>query len=476
MEHTNDILKWDLRTLSNSLQNKQISPLEVTRLLLERIDQVNPHLNAYITVLREESLEAAAHAENEIMQGNWKGPLHGIPIGLKDLIYTKNYRTTMGSELYKDYVAKYDATVVEKLMQAGAIIIGKLNTHQFAYGPTGDRSFFGPVKNPYNLTKMTGGSSSGSGAAVAAALCSAALGTDTGGSIRIPASCCGIVGMKPTFGRVSKYGVFPLSWTLDHIGPLTRTVTDNAMLLNVLVGYDDRDPYSARTEQEDFTNLLGQDIRGTVIGVPSCFYFDNIDPEVKAAVRNALEVFAHLGADIREVDVPDMHKISYAQQITMRSEAYTVHQEELHNRPELYEPEVRERLLTGVGIKANEYVESQQIKHSAKQEFLKAFEHVDVLIAPTLPILPPDIGQREVTVKGQREHVRSALTRLTGPTNFTGLPSISVPCGFSAYGLPIGMQLIGNPFDEANLYRFAYAFEQEAALPTVKYEINYTVQ
>lgn len=467
-----DILKWDLSTLSDSIKNKEVSPMEVTRLLLERIEEVNPKLNAYITVLHDEALEAARLAENEIANGNWKGPLHGIPIGLKDIIYTQNCKTTLGSEIYRDYVPEYDAAVTEKLKQAGAIIIGKLNTHQFAYGPTGDRSYFGAVKNPYDRTKITGGSSSGSGAAVAAALCFAALGTDTGGSIRIPSACCGIVGMKPTFGRVSKYGVYPLSWTLDHIGPMTRTVSDNALLLNELAGFDERDPYSVKADEEDFTRLLGQEIKGSVIGVPSSFYFENVDPEVENKVRKALEVFERLGAEVRVVDLPDMQKISLAQLITIQSESYALHREVLHESAEQYEQEVRERLLLGEGLKAYEYVQAQQFKRLAKQEFLNVLEKVDVLVTPTLPIPAPDIDQREVTINGKTETVRSALTRLTGPTNFTGLPSISLPCGFSESGLPIGMQIIGRPFDEVNLYRFAYAFEQEASVPTLKYDVK----
>lgn len=469
--HPEDFLKWDLLTLSKSIKRKEISPLEVTRQLLERIDAINSKLNAFITVFHEEALQVARKTEKEIMNGHWKGPLHGIPIGLKDLIFTKNGRTTMGAKIYKDFVPDYDAAVVEKLRKAGAIIIGKLNTHQFAYGPTGDRSHFGEARNPYDLSRITGGSSSGSGAAVSSALCYAALGTDTGGSIRIPSAICGIIGMKPTFGRVSKYGVYPLSWTLDHVGPMTRTVTDNGILLNVLSGYDERDPYSIKTEEEDFTRLIGHSIRGSVIGVPSSYYFENLEPEIETKIREAMEIFRGLGAEIQFVDIPQIKKISLAQQITISSEAYAVHKDTLKNFPEQYDPEVKERLLAGESIKAHEYVEAQQLKNIAKREFLNVLDQVDVILTPTVPILPPKIGQREVVIQGRSEHVRSALLRLTSPTNFNGFPSISVPCGHSASGLPVGFQLIGRPFDEANLYRFAYAFEQEVSLPTVKYDI-----
>lgn len=459
-----DVLQWSLSKLSTLIKKRKISPVEVTRKLLERIDALNPKLNAYITVLHEKAMENALQAEREIAAGNWKGPIHGIPIGLKDLIYTKDIKTTMGSEIFKDHIPDYDAAVVEKLKQSGAVIIGKLNTHQFAYGATGDRSFFGAVKNPYNVSKISGGSSSGSGASVAASLCFAAIGTDTGGSIRIPSSCCGIVGMKPTFGSVSKYGVFPLSWTLDHVGPVTRTVQDNAVLLNALSGYDERDPYSIKANDEDFTRLLHQGIKGSVIGIPSSFYFENLDSEVEKQVRQAVEVFKGLGAEIRLIEIPQMRQISIAHEITIKSEAYAVHEELLRNHPQQYDEEVKARLLTGLTTKAYEYVQAQQMKQLAIKEFNNVLKEVEIILTPVLPILPPDIGQREVNIHGYREHVQAALTRFTRPANLIGFPSLSIPCGFSTSGLPIGLQLIGRPYDEANLYRFAYAFEQESMI------------
>jgi aspartyl-tRNA(Asn)/glutamyl-tRNA(Gln) amidotransferase subunit A len=463
--HDEGALGWDLSTLSNAIRNKQVSPKEVTGKLLQRIEAVNPIINAYITVLFEEAMASASKAEQEIASGNWKGPLHGIPIGIKDILYTKNVKTTMGSKIFKDFIPNYDAAVVERLRQAGAIIIGKLNTHQFAYGPTGDRSFFGPARNPYNTAKMTGGSSSGSAAGVAAGLCYGALGTDTGGSIRIPSALCGIVGMKPTFGRVSKFGVYPLAWSLDHIGPMTRTVQDNAILLNALSGYDNRDPYSVHTVTEDFTRLIGQGIKGGIIGVPSSFYFEGLDSEVERKIHQALDVLKRSGAVIRTVNIGNIREISSAQQTTIKSEAYTVHEEMLQNQPEQYEQEVRERLLTGKAVKASEYVRAQQVRLAGAREFGRVLTEVDVILSPSVPILPPNLEQREVIVNGETRHVRECLTRFTGPTNLIGFPSISIPCGFSASGLPIGLQFIGKPYDEANLYRFSHAFEREIGIP-----------
>lgn len=454
-----DVATWALASLGRAIQGKELSPVEVTRHLLERIQVVDPGLNAFITVAADEALAAASRLEKEIMAGSHRGPLHGVPVGLKDIIYTRGTRTTMGSEVFRDYVPDYDAAVVERLEAAGAIIVGKLNTHQFAYGPTGDRSYFGPVRNPYDASKISGGSSSGSGAAVASGLCYAAVGTDTAGSVRIPACCCGIVGMKPTFGRVSKRGIYPLSWTLDHPGPMTRTVEDNALLLGVLSEHDNRDPYSAKRGTEDFTRHLDKSLEGKVVGVPASFYFDYVEPEVESKVRGAIEAFQGLGAEVREIDLFGVEEMLAAQRTILAGEAFAIHYDRLQEPPDRYEEEVRQRLLAGEAIQAREYINAQQLKHAAVREFDQAFEEADVLVAPTLPVLPTDIDQREVDTHGSTEHVRSALTRLTGPTNLNGFPSLSVPRGLSKSGLPVGLQLVSSAFDEAGLYQFGYALE-----------------
>lgn len=470
---TQDVLKSSLTHLSSRIRKKEISPVEVVDELVKRIGVINPSINAFITVLVEEATHAAKQAEAEIMRGQWRGPLHGVPLGLKDLIYTKGTRTTMGSKLYEHFVPDRDATVVEKLRNAGAVLIGKLNTHEFAYGPTGDISFFGPVRNPYDTERMTGGSSSGSGAAVASALCFGALGTDTGGSIRIPASACGIVGMKPTFGRVSKHGIYPLAYTLDHVGPMTRTVQDNALLLHVLAGYDEQDPYSSQRGEEDFERHIGDSIKDKVIGVPSSFYFDGLDEEVRKRIEGALRIFQSMGVHIETVEMPILEEVSWAQLKTIQSEAYAVHEEHMDGRRAHFHPELLERLMMSAEAKGYEYVKAQHIRKRACASFAEVFERVDVLLTPTLPILPPRIGEREMEVAGVVEQVRAALLRLTGPTSLTGLPSLSVPCGFStSCGLPIGMQLIGRPFDEAVLYQFGAAFEEAVDIPTTKWDIH----
>jgi aspartyl-tRNA(Asn)/glutamyl-tRNA(Gln) amidotransferase subunit A len=457
-------LPRSITALATSLRERRLSPVEVVNALLERIESEDADLNAFITVVPEKALEGAARAEKEILAGEYHGPLHGVPVGVKDLIYTKGIRTTMGSAFFEDYVPDHSATVVSKLEAAGAILIGKTNTHEFAYGPTGDSSHFGPTRNPHDPSRIPGGSSGGSGAAVAAELCYAALGSDTAASIRVPAALCGVVGMKPTFGRVSKNGVFPLAWTLDHVGPLSRTVEDNALLLNTLAGYDAEDPYAADKPTEDFTRDLQRAIRGGVVGVPGSYYFEHVEDEVERRVREAVEVLRSLGAEVREVEIPNLSEALKAQRIILAVEAYTIHKERLENEPERFGNEISERLRDAEHLKAYRYAKAQQIiKRRCLEEFERALEEVDVLLTPTVPIAATKIGQREVEIDGHEELVFSALTRFTGPTNLNGLPSLSVPCGLTSTGLPIGLQIIGRTFDEATVYRYGYAYETAAS-------------
>ncbi len=452
-----------LAALARAYREDRLSPVEVVRVLLGRIEA--DETGAFITVTAERALEDAARAEEELRSGRDKGPLHGVPVGLKDLIYTKGILTTMGSAFFRDYAPDHSATVVQRLEEAGAVSIGKTNTHEFAYGPTGDRSFFGPTRNPHDAARITGGSSGGSGAAVAAGLVYGALGSDTGGSIRIPSALCGVVGMKPTFGRVSKHGVFPLAWSLDHVGPITRTVEDNALMLSVLAGHDPEDPYSANLAEEDFTRDLQREVRGRRIGLPDAFYFEHVEAEVEERVREAAEVFASLGAETREVDIPNLWETLHAQRLTLAVEAYAVHEERLKTEPERFDDQGLERLLRGEGLEAYRYANAQQRRLHSRREFGRILREVDVLLTPTVPISATEIGQRETVIGDYEEAVYSALTRFTGPTNLNGLPSLSVPCGSTASGLPVGMQLIGRQFDEATLYNFGHAYEEEAPTP-----------
>ena len=454
-------LPRSLAGLSRELLARRLSPAEVVRALLGRIEA--DETNSFVTVTAERALERASQAEREILAGRYRGPLHGVPVALKDIIYTRGVSTTMGSALYSGHVPDHSATVARKLEEAGSVLIGKTNMHEFAYGPTGDRSYFGPTRNPHDTRRITGGSSGGSGAAVAANLCYGALGSDTGGSIRIPAALCGTVGMKPTFGRVSKSGVFPLSWSLDHVGPITRTVEDNALMLNVLAGHDPEDLYSVDRPAEDFARDLRRGLRGAGIGLPTSFYFDHVDGEVKARVREAVEVFRSLGAKMREVEIPNLVDTLHAQRLILGAEAYAVHEERLESEAETFGEEVSERLMDGERPKAYRYAKARRRGVLATDEFDHALQGVDVLLTPTLPIVATEIGQREVSIGDYEESVRSALTRYTGPTDLTGHPSLSIPCGTTASGLPVGLQLIGRHFDEATLYRFGHAYEEAMA-------------
>jgi aspartyl-tRNA(Asn)/glutamyl-tRNA(Gln) amidotransferase subunit A len=451
-------LPRSLAGLFRELLARRLSPVEVVRALLGRIEA--DETNSFITVTAQRALEEASLAEREILAGRHRGPLHGVPVALKDIIYTRGVRTTMGSALYAGHVPDHSATVARKLEEAGSVLIGKTNTHELAYGPTGDRSYFGPTLNPHDARRITGGSSGGSGAAVAAMLCYGALGSDTGGSIRIPAALCGIVGMKPTFGRVSKSGVFPLCWSLDHVGPITRTVEDNALMLNVLAGHDQEDHYSVDRPAEDFTRHLRRGLHGGGIGLPRSFYFDHVDKEVGARVLEAVEVFRSLGARVREVEIPNLIDTLHAHRLILGAEAYAVHEESLENEPETFDEEVGERLMDGARPRAYRYAKARRRGVLATDEFDHALHGVDALLTPTLPITATDIGQREVSIGDYEESVRSALTRFTGPTNLTGHPSLSLPCGTTATGLPVGLQLIGRHFDEATLYRFGHAYEE----------------
>ncbi len=443
--------------LSRELSARRLSPVEVVRAVLGRIEV--DETNSFITITAERALERASRAEREILTGRYRGPLHGVPVALKDMIYTRGVRTTMGSALYSGHVPDRSATVVRKLEEAGSVLIGKTNTHEFAYGPTGDRSHFGATKNPHDTRRITGGSSGGSGAAVAANLCYGALGSDTGGSIRIPAALCGTVGMKPTFGRVSKSGVFPLSWSLDHVGPITRTVEDNALMLNVLAGHDPEDLYSVDLPEEDFARDLRRGVRRARIGVPRGFYSEHVEEEVGARVREAVDVFRSLGAQVREVEIPNLVDTLHAQRLILAAEAYAVHQDRLENEPESFGEEVSERLMDGARPRAYRYANARRRGMLATEEFDHVLQDVEVLLTPTLPITATEIGQREVGIGDYEESTRSALTRFTGPTDLTGHPSLSIPCGTTFSGLPVGLQLIGRRFDEATLYRFGHAYE-----------------
>jgi aspartyl-tRNA(Asn)/glutamyl-tRNA(Gln) amidotransferase subunit A len=455
----------DLTTLTIAeaarwMMRKELSPVELTQAALERISALNPRLNAFITVLEDRARAAAKAAEQEMMSGQRRGSLHGIPIALKDLCATKGVRTTAGSKILRDHVPTDDAMVTLRLAEAGTILLGKLHMNEFAYGPDGDNGHHGRVRNPWNLERLTGGSSSGSGAALAASLCLGALGTDTGGSIRIPAALCGIAGIKPTYGRVSRYGITPLSWSLDHAGPMAKTVEDVALLLQAMAGYDANDPGSARRPVPDYTAALSGDVRGLRIGIPREYFFDAIDPEVEGAVRQATEVLSGLGASLHHVSWPSLRYVTLAALIIVLVEASAFHDDWIRSRPQDYQPDIALRLKWGLLVPASAYLKAQRLRTLMCREAAQLWRQVDVLLTPATMTAAPHPTETQVRIGDRQMSTREALLRLMRPFNLTGLPAMSIPCGFTSTGLPIGLQVAGGPFDEATVLRVAHAYEQ----------------
>ena len=446
--------------LSRLVKNKEVSPVEIIDAHLARIEATEPVLNSFITVLPEEARAAARRAERAIQGGNYLGPLHGIPVALKDLFNTAGVRTTSGSRIFDNFIPQEDCTVASRFHQAGAILLGKLNMHQFAYGPTGENPDYGHMHNPWDPEMVTGGSSGGSGSAVAAGQCTITTGSDTGGSIRIPSSLCGIVGLKPTYGLVSRAGLTPLSWSLDHPGPMVRTVEDAALAMNAIAGYDPKDVASAQVEVPDYTTALTGDVRGLRIGVPKEFFEAPLDPQVGQAVRDAVDQLDTMGAVVTEVSMPMFSQSPAISSAILMAEAAAYHRDLLaRDGDKVYLP-VRLRLEAGLLISAADYLRAQQARTLFDRQVRELFDHVDLLAGPTEPVTAPKLLAPEVQVGEGTMPTTPALTQYTRAYNITGSPAISVPCGFSQAGLPIGLHLAGRPFDELTVLRAAHAYEQ----------------
>jgi len=443
--------------LAERLRRREISPVEITQDCLGRIERLNPALNAFITVTAETALAEARRAEAEILRGEWRGPLHGVPVGLKDLIDTAGVRTTAASALYKDRVPNQDAEVVRRLRRAGAVIVGKNNLHEFAYGGSSLVSYFGEVHNPWELGRIAGGSSGGSAAAVVAGLVYAAIGTDTAGSIREPAALCGCVGLKPTYGRVSSRGVIPLSSSLDHVGPLAATVSDAAIVLQAIAGYDSADITSLDMPVADYVSALREGAKSLRVGVPRAYFFEGLDAEVASAMEHALRGISTLVAKIKEVqlDVPTDRTLQAA-------ESYAYHAENVAKMPELYQPETVRRIRSGEKVSAGEYIERQRELEQARRGIGQVFADVDVMVTPTMPMPAPAIADLKADPEASRP-AELKLLRDTRPFNVWGLPAISVPCGFTQSGLPIGLQIAGPHWREDLVLRLAHAYEQATA-------------
>lgn len=458
-----NLIDLAVEELAPLLENKTISPVELTNEVLEHADKTEPQINAYMDIYHEDAKKSALEAEKEIANGQYRGMYHGIPMALKDNLYFKNKVTTMSSKIHKDFVPKYDATVVKKLREAGVVFTGKLSMHEYAWGITNNNPHYGPVRNPWDLDKIPGGSSGGSGAAVAAGSSVASLGTDTAGSIRIPSSACGIVGLKPTHGLVSKYGCYPLAWSLDHIGPMTKTVKDAAGLLEAIAGYDKNDPTSANVPKVNYLSKINGDVKDLVIGVNEDFFFNQVDTDIDKLVRAGIQSLVDQGAKVETVKIPTLQYAEWAELVTSLSEASAIHDTDLKNRPDDFGDDIRMLFELGQLPSAVDYLQAQQIRRQLKQDFQQAFAKVDVLISPTLPVAPNSIGQDLVDLNGQQVDLIDNIIRFTGPANLTGLPGLSVPCGFKG-NLPIGLQIMGPAFSEALLLNTGYALEQTKPL------------
>ena len=449
-----------IKEASALIEKREVSPVELIDATLDRVDRLQPALNAFITVMHREARRDAKRAEAEIARGKYKGPLHGIPVSLKDLYYTRGVRTTAGSKVLANFVPRYDSTVTAKLRRAGAIIIGKNNLHEFAPGGSTNNAHYGPGRNPWNPSCIPGGSSGGSAAAVAASMGMASMGSDTAGSIRMPAAVCGVVGLKPTYGRVSCYGVVALSWSLDTAGPLTRTAEDCALIMQAIAGHDPKDPVSVRAPVPDYSEDLARDIRGLRVGIPREHFFQNTSAEVAELTRKAIRVLEDLGASVREVSIPLAGVSTYAANVLSRAEGAAYHEHWLRTQRGDYSPDIRDRLETGFYISAVDYIKAQQIRTLVQRQFNQVMEEVDLLATPTTPIPAHPIGPEVLTPPGSDQEGMLSLIVLTRPHNMAGLPAISVPCGFTAERLPVGLQLGGRALDEATVLRAAHAYQQ----------------
>ena len=444
----------DLTAASQAVEKKAVSPVELAQACLARIEKLNPVLNAFIRVTAESALEQARTAEAEIGRGEWKGPLHGIPLAVKDLVETAGVRTTAASAVLEHYVPSEDAEVVRRLRQAGAVLLGKLNLHEFAYGGSGVIGHFGPARNPWNPAHITAGSSSGSAAAVAGGLCYGAIGTDTAGSIRLPAACCGIVGLKPTYGLVSTRGVIPLSWSLDHVGPMARSTLDTAVILQTIAHYDPNDFYCQKFPPVDYPSAIEEKCSGLCLAAPDDFWKE-IDDDIEPLARAALDKLVQMTAGIHQIRLS-----TEVDRTVVRCEPYVYHQRYLPAHEHQYNPETLQRIRSGADVSAAQYVDAYREQLRRRREIFETFDKVDLIITPTTPAVTPTFAEL-AAAPDQLRRKELWMLRNTRPFNVLGLPAISIPCGFAKSGLPVGLQIIGPPAGEGKVLAMAHAYEKE---------------
>ena len=455
-----DATELSIAELSQAYRDKSLSPVEATQAYLQRISTHNDKVNAFVTLCEEEALAEAKQAETDIAAGNWRGPMHGIPIGHKDLYKTAGIRTTAGSLVLENDVPDEDATAVTRLKQAGVVMLGKLNTHEFAYGPTNDSSMFGPCRNPWDTERFSGGSSGGSGAAVALRMCAGATGSDTGGSVRMPSACCGITGLKPTYGRASRTGLYTMCWTMDHCGPLVRSAEDAALMFQPMAGPDGRDAAAADREVPDFTSALGDDIKGLKIGLPRRYFFDRALPEIETAADQAIAVLEGLGAEVQEVDIPYIEYAPAAAMVHYLTESRAYHDDHIWTIGDRYTDQVRLHLEIGQYVLAKDYMHADRYRTMLGHAFADVLAQVDVLAMPGLPLTAQPLGQDTIDIRGETESVWHAILRNTEPFDLTGLPALVMPNGFASDGMPMSLQIVGRPFDEPGVLKVGHAFQQ----------------
>lgn len=440
-----------LSEASDLLRQGQVSPVELTKACLERIDQFDSRLHSFITLTPISALQQAHQAEIELSKGK-AGALRGIPCALKDLFETAGVRTTAGSKFFATYVPEKDCAAMEQIKSAGAVMLGKLNLHEIALGVTNENPHYGTCPNPWDKNHISGGSSGGAAVALAAGMCFGALGTDTGGSIRIPSSLCGVVGLKPTRGRVSVRGVIPLSWSLDHVGPMARCVRDVAILYRAIAGYDLSDPFSIKIPVRNVLAHLSDGVQGWRVALARDSYFNDVDPEVFSAVQQAAKVFEGLGAYVIETEFQGAGEAAQVNALITQSEAAAFHHERLTSHPENFGVDVLQRLETGAAFTSLEIIQARKAQAVLQRQFERFFEGYDILLTPATPIPAPSRG-------GDAVARAKSLTRFTAPFNLTGLPALALPCGFTSHGLPIGLQIVSSPWAEAKVLRAGYAFE-----------------
>ena len=458
----NELLKLTISEIAPMIQAREVSPVDLTEAALAEAERRQPTLNSFITIMREQAMAQAERAEDELSRGTYRGPLHGIPIGIKDNIATGGIKTTVGTKVLRDHVPDEDAEVVRRVKEAGGIILGKENLEEFAAGATSNNPHYGAVHNPWGLDHIPGGSSGGGGANVAAGVTFASLGTDLGGSVRLPGAFCGVVGLKQTFGRVSQRGLMVTSFNGDHIGPMTRSVRDSALVLHAIAGYDPLDPSTVPVPVDDYALMLERGIQGLTMGIPSNHYFDLLDPEVETAVRRAIAALEELGIASREVSLPSMEYVG-ALRFSAMADSVVTHEPFIESSREDYGPDTLYRTLAGQFVLGRDYSKAMKVQRIIKEEHARVLQGVDFLVTPTTPMPAPRIDAATITVDGREQKVRGPgsghISRNTSPQNSTGFPAITIPCGFSELGLPIGLQFIGRPWEEGNLFRIANAYE-----------------